>query len=323
MKRRNFLGAAATIVAIAPLAALAQQRLPRVGVIAIGGVATPKSLSIVEELARLGYVDGRNIAFEIRTAGGDLDRLRSMSSELVATKPDVIVCASGVVARLLAEATREIPIITTITTDPVELGLSDSMSRPSRNVTGFTSSSPSLAAKRLEILRELIPHLRKAAYLGSPPGLDHDLSEKHTRSAAAGFGIELISIPISSADSVADAFKVVDREKAEAVLVGVTPANFRASGHIIDECQVRNLPAVHPWPFEIRAGALMSYGPNSLENHAGAARYVDRVLKGAKISELPFEEPTEFRLAINMRTARSMKIAVPPTLLARADEVIE
>ncbi len=122
---------------------------------------------------------------------------------------------------------------------------------------------------------------------------------------------------------MSDAFNVIDREKAQAVMVGVNPTTTRFTGHIIDECLLRDLPTIHPWSFAVHAGALMSYGPASLENHAGAARYVDRILKGAKIRDLPFEEPTEFKLAINLRTAQAMKIKIPSTLLARADEVVE
>ena len=196
------------------------------------------------------------------------------------------------------------------------------MSRPSRNVTGFTSSSPTLAAKRLQLLHELTPGLQRIAYLSGTDAM-FALFERHVRAAADVLGVTIHSIPISTVASVSEGFVFADREKVQAVLVEVNANNVRLAVHIINECLVRDLPSIHPWSFEVQAGALMSYGPAAVENHAGAARYVDRILKGAKVSELPFEEPTEIKLAINLRTARAMKITIPQTLLARADEVIE
>jgi putative ABC transport system substrate-binding protein len=149
------------------------------------------------------------------------------------------------------------------------------------------------------------------------------LFDQYVRTAARALDISIHTIPMTTVAGVSEAFLVADRANVQAVLVEVSPINARLSAHIISECLVRDLPSIHPWAFEVQAGALMSYGPATLENHAGAARYVDRILKGTKVSELPFEEPTEIKLAINLRTARSMKITVPQTLLARADEVIE
>lgn len=323
MRRRDFItlfGGAATIW---PLAVRAQRRMTRIGVLLTGRAVAAKELNIVSELARIGYVDRRNVIFEIRAAGGDLSRLPTLAHELVAMKPDVLISASAPAGKALAVATQNIPIVLTVTVDPIVTGLTDNMSRPSRNVTGFTSSSPTLAAKRLELLRELIPGLKKIVYLGASEGSDFEIFKRHVYGAAKALGITVVFVPVTSIDSVPDSFVVVDREKVQAVMVGVSLINVQASGHIINECLVRNLPAIHPWSFEVRAGALISYGPMSLENNAGAARYVDRLLKGAKVAELPFEEPTKFTLAINLRTARTSNLVVPPTLLVRADQLIE
>jgi putative ABC transport system substrate-binding protein len=306
-----------------PALAWAQPRLPRVGILAIGRPVAAKDLQISSELARLGYVEGRNITYEIRAADGDLSRLPALARELVNAKPNVLICATAAVAGLLGSITHDIPIIITVTADPVAFGLTDSLSRPSRNITGFTSSSPALASKRLELLRELVPGLRRIAYLGPPAGSAYAIYEQHVRSAAKMLGAEVFFVPVDTVASVPRAFTVVDREKGQAVMVGINPAIVELSAHIINECLIRDLPAIHPWSYEAHAGALMSYGPTSLENHAGAARYVDRLLKGAKVSELPFQEPTEYNLAINLRTARSIKLNIPPTLLARANEVVE
>jgi putative ABC transport system substrate-binding protein len=183
---------------------------------------------------------------------------------------------------------------------------------------------PTLAAKRLELLRELVPGLRRVAFLGGPTGSIYETLEYgHVNAAASALGISVVSIPIATVDSVADGFTVIDREKAQAVIVGINAINVQLIGHIIDECLVRDLPSMYPWTFAVTAGALMSYGPTSLENNAGAARYVDRLLKGANVADLPFQEPTEFTLAINRRTARAIKITIPQTLFALANELID
>lgn len=301
----------------------AQQRVPRVGVLVLGRAGAAKDLNIATALARLGYVEGRNIAYDVRAAEGNLSRLPALARELAAGRPAVLIGSGAVSAEALAAATNDVPIIITVMIDPVETGFSDSLSRPSRNLTGFTSSSPTLSAKRLEVLRELVPGLQRVAYLSATPGSAYSILEKQVQSAAKQWGIAIHSIPLSTEASVSEGFAVADREKVQAILVDNSPSNMRLSVHIINECLVRDMPSVHPWTFEAHAGALMSYGPATFENHVGAARYVDRIIKGAKVSELPFEEPTEIRLVVNLRTARSMKITVPQTLLARADEVIE
>ena len=323
MRRRDFITLLGATAVSWPLVARAQQRSVHIGILLLGPAVPPKELTIASELARLGYVEGRNVSYEIRGADGDLGRLPTLASELVATKPDVLVSASEIAADVLAKATPDIPIVITVMGDPIASGLTSSMSRPTRNVTGFTLSSPTLGAKRLELLHELIPGLRRVAYLTTPVGPMYNAFEQQVRNAAIALSIAIFLVPIITEESVADGFVMAEREKVQAVIVENTPPNVRLSTRIIDECLFRDLPAIHPWYFEARAGALMSYGPTVLENHAGAARYVDRLLKGAKVSELPIEEPTLIKLAINLRTARAIKLTVPATLLARADEVIE
>jgi len=324
MRRREFI----KIISVSALAwqqraARAQRRSVQIGILLLGRAVPPKELAIVSELARLGYDEGRNVSYEIRGADGDYDRLPMLTRELVATKPDVLVGASEIAADTLAKATRDIPIVITVMADPIASGLTSSMSRPTRNVTGFTLSSATLGAKRLELLHELIPDLRRVAYLTTPVGPMYNAFEQHIREAANTLGLAIFSVPITTEGSVADGFAIVEREKAQAILVETTPSNVRLSIRIIDECLFRAIPAIHPWYFEVRAGALMSYGPTTLENHAGAAKYVDLLLKGAKISDLPIQEPTQIKLAINLSTARAIKLIIPPILLARADEVID
>jgi putative ABC transport system substrate-binding protein len=321
--RRQFIASLGSVAATWPLATRAQQRSVHIGILLLGPAVPPKELAITSELARLGYVEGRNVSYEIRGADGDLDRLLTLTQELVATKPDVLIGASEIAADVLAKVTRDIPIVITVMGDPIASGLTSSMSRPTRNVTGFTLSSPTLGAKRLELLHELVPDLRRVAYLTTPVGPMHNVFEQEVRNAANALSLVIFPVPIITEESVTEGFEMAEREKVQAVLVESSPSNVRLGTRIIDECLFRDLPAVHPWYFEVRAGALMSYGPTVLENHAGAARYVDRLLKGAKVSDLPIEEPTQIKLVINLRTARAIKLTIPPSLLARADEVIE
>jgi putative ABC transport system substrate-binding protein len=323
MRRREFTTLLGGAAATWPLAAYAQQRKPRVGVLLVGAGAPPRDLELARQLAQIDYIEGRNITYEIRGADGDIDRLPQLARELTAKNPDVIVGSTSPAAVALVAATQNIPIVMTIVGDPIALGLTNSISRPSRNITGFTNSSVSLAAKRLELLRELVPALSKLAYLWVPvnPLTKHYADQ--VRMAADKLGIKLVSLPLTSGADIGAAFTRAEKEQVTAVLIESDELVVRFSGAIVDECLVRNLPAMHAWPFEVHNGALVSYGPATVENYPRTAIYVDRLLKGAKIVELPFEEPTQIKLAINLRTARSIKITVPPSLLARADEVIE
>jgi putative ABC transport system substrate-binding protein len=323
MQRREFITLLGGATATWPISVRAQQHVPRVGVLAAGASPPSRDFELAHRLARIGYTEGRNITYEIRGADGDSNRLPQLAQELVATNPDVIVGSTSAAAVALAAATPAIPIVMMVVGDPIALGLSSSISRPSRNVTGFTVSSISLAAKRLELLRELVPSVRKVAYLWVPLNPMTKKFGEEVRKAADALGIELVSLPLTSGLDIGAAFTLAEKEQVMAVLIESDDVTARFSGSIIDECLVRNLPAMHAWPFDVRNGALISYGPAIAENFPRTAIYVDRILKGAKIAELPFEEPTEIRLAINLRTARSIGIAVPSSLLARADEVIE
>jgi putative ABC transport system substrate-binding protein len=220
-------------------------------------------------------------------------------------------------------ATREIPIVLALVGDPVGLGLTSSIARPTGNVTGFTTANDTLAAKRLELLLELVPSARKVAFLWFPGNEQNRLVEDLTRKAAAALRVELLSLPVQSAEDISLAIARTETERAGALLIAPDPLIVRNRQTIIDECLLRNLPAMHSYSFEVRDGALISYGSDVGEDYERAAVYVDRILKGAKVAELPFQEPTHIGLTINLRTARSIKLAVPASLMVRADEVIE
>lgn len=323
MRRREFITLVGGAAATWSLAAFAQPRMPRVGMLLAGRAVPARELEIAGELTRMGYVEGHNIAYEIRGAEDDATRLPLLARELVATRPDVIVGSTSYVATALFSATRDIPIVMTTLPDPIALGLSTSMSHPTHNVTGFTMSSLSLAAKRLEILHEAVPATRKVAYLWVPQSPEAAQYESRVRRAADALGIKLVSLPLTSEADIASDFDRADEEQVTAVLVEADRLTYRFGVSIADECLFRDLPAMQSWPIEVRNGALMSYGPAAPENNLQAAIYVDRILKGAKVAELPFEEPTEIKLVINLRTARSIGLALSPAFIARADEVIE
>jgi putative ABC transport system substrate-binding protein len=321
--RREFISLLGGATAAWPLAARAQERTPVLGILLLSDAAAPSDLGVVRELSKLGYSEVRNITYAVRGANGEIARLPKLARELLAAEATVIAGLGSPVASALAEATHDIPIVMMIMGDPIALGLSESLSRPSRNVTGFTSSNLSLAAKRLELLRELLPAARKIGYLWARESPIMTARTEQTWMAAKHLDIDLVSLPLASAADVPNIFARVDKEQLTAILVESDALITRFSATIVDECLIRDLPAMHAWPFEVRAGALMAYGPALTENNQGSARYIDRILKGTKVSDLPIQEPTQIKLAINLRTARSIGLEIPPMLLARADEVIE
>ncbi|MGC2339275.1 MAG: ABC transporter substrate-binding protein [Pseudolabrys sp.] len=323
MKRREFIALLGGAAIIWPLGTSAQQHIRRVAVLSVGVAPQSRDFALAHELAKLGYIEGTNITYDIRGAEGDSSRLPQLALELVAKKPEVIVGSTSTVAVVLANATREIPIVMMVVGDPIALGLSNSMSHPSRNVTGFTMSTTALAAKRLELLRELVPGIRKVAFLRVRDNPITKRTGEEVQTAADTLGLKIVSLPVASGADITTAFTIAEKQGVTALLIDGDPLMVRFSGTIIDECLVRDLPAMHPWPFEVRNGALISYGPAIVENYSRTASYVDRILRGISIGELPFEEPTQIKLAINLRTARSIGVTVSPTLLARADEVIE
>jgi ABC-type uncharacterized transport system substrate-binding protein len=323
MHRREFLTLVGGAAVSWPFLAHAQPRLPRVGVLLFGPTLSPGDLQIAVELARLGYVDGRNITYVVRAAESDVNRMPLLARELVAAKPDVIIGQSSPIALALIGATHDIPIVMTVIRDPIALGLTSSISRPTRNVTGFIADSPSVAAKRLELLREIVPSLHKVAYLWVPENSTASSFGSSVQQAADTLGIRLVSFPLKSGSDIDNVFERAEQEKVTGVLVEADPLTLRLSSSIVDHCLLYGLPCMQGWAIETHNGALISYGPAAVQNNSRAAIYVDRILKGAKVTDLPFEEPTKFKLAINLKTAKTLGLRVPPNLLAIADEVTE
>src|SRR5262245_13818407 len=258
MKRRDFItfvgGATAWSLGCASIAwpsiGCAQKRIPVVGILLFGGAGDPRNIGFVRELIRIGYVEGRSVSFTIYAADGAIDLLPQLAQKLVAASPDIIVGSGSPVAHALGEITTNIPVVMTVVGDPIALGLSNSMSHPSRNFTGFTNSSVSLAAKRLELLRDLVPEARKVAYLWAPESPMTKARGEQARMAAKALGIELVPLPLMSSTDLSDAFVLAEKEKISAVLVESDSLMIRISNNIIDECLIRDLPAMHAWPFE-------------------------------------------------------------------------
>ncbi len=275
------------------------------------------------ELERLGYIEGKNIAFESRYADNKLDRLPNLAEELVNLKIDVLVTSTTNAALAAKNATRTIPIVFLSVSDPVAFGLVDSLPRPGGNITGVTNVSAVLAGKRLELLKETVPKLSRVALLWDPqaPGSKQQWTESQL--AGRELGLELYSMEVSNADKYDDAFKDALNRRSTALAVTLNPI-ANANRKQITALAVKNrLPAICPSGDFVDSGGLMSYGVDRTEPYRRAAYYIDKILKGVKPADLPVEQPTKFELVINLKTAKQMGLTIPPNVLARADRVIK
>jgi putative tryptophan/tyrosine transport system substrate-binding protein len=330
IRRREFItllggGAAAAL----PLAARAQQgeRMRRVGVLMAIAADDPQSqrrlTAFVQGLQELGWTDGRNIRIETRWTAGDTDRMRRHAAELVALAPDVILASGGTVVGALLEASRTTPIVFTLTVDPVGAGHVASLARPGGNATGFTGYEYGLAAKWLELLKEIAPRVTRAAVLrdtATPQGVGLFAV---IRGASSALSVELRPVDVRNADEIERGITAVAREGNGGLIVTASGLAIVHRDLIITLAARHKLPAIYFQNYFVHAGGLVSYGPDPVEPHRQAAQYVDRILKGENPGDLPVQHPTKYQLAINLKTAKTLGLTVAPTLLARADEVIE
>jgi putative ABC transport system substrate-binding protein len=324
MRRREFitlLGGAATW----PLAARAQQpAMWVIGVLAAGGPA-PADIAIAfgKGLAGMGFIEGRNLAIVARSTER-YERLAPLAVELVGI-PVAAIYASGSANSVLAAkaATAAIPIVFANGSDPVRLGLVASMNRPGGNVTGVTFISSTLIAKRLELLRELVPGRGPVAFLLNPSNLRGDSDVTGLESAARSVGQEILVLRASSLRELETAFDTMAERRVGALLVGADAFFNRRADQIIALAARHHIPATYTQRASAEDGGLMSYGDDRAESHRQGGLYVGRILKGEKPGDLPVLQPTKFELVINLKTAKALGLTVPPTLLARADEVIE
>lgn len=327
MRRREFILLTGSAV-LGSRAAHAQQarRVPRIGYLRVTSASDRPLLldAFRQALRELGWVEGQNVAIDYRFADGRLDRLPDLASELVRLKVDVIVSlgTQGVVAA--RNATETIPIVMIAVRDPVGIGLIASLARPGGNVTGLSGyAGLEIVAKQLELLKDTIPKLRRVAILSNPDNAYHQLALREANVAAQPLGLQLQRVEARAPNQFDGAFAAMAREGAEALLV-LSDIMFNDTRSGLADLAARNrIPAIHGVRETVEAGGLLSYGPSFLDFYRRSATFVDKILKGDKPSDLPVEQPTKFELVINLKTAKALGLTVPPTLIARADEVIE
>jgi putative tryptophan/tyrosine transport system substrate-binding protein len=325
--RRKFLATLGGAAAAWPLAARAQQaRPPTIGFLGVDAtVWAPWTAAFVARLAQLGWIEGRTIAIEYRWSEGRAERDAEIAAEFVRLKVDVIVTNAPAVAAL-KKATAIIPIVFPIAVDPVGGGLVASLARPGGNVTGLSLQSPDLAGKRVELLREVVPWLSRFAILvdvGYPAAV---LERSEVQAAARTLRLETVPLEIRRAEDIAPAFEALKAQRnaqADALYVVGNALTVANRTRINTLALGARLPTIFTSRNQAQAGGLMSYGPNIPDLFRRAANYVDKILRGAKPTDIPVEQPTKFDLVINLITAKALGLEVPPTLLARADEVIE
>ena len=316
--------AVALLLLAAPLAEAQQtKKMPRIGV--LGGQSpeiSPPILALREGLRELGYVEGQNIAIEWRWAQGKFERFPDLAAELVKLRVDIIVAATTAGAQAAQRATRTIPIVMGFVSDPVALGLVANLARPGGNITGLAVPTPEIAGKRLQFLREVAPTVARIAVLSDPGDpLATDLRGAET--AARTSGVQLRVWEARGSDELDRAFAAIAREGVAGILILPSTALYANRARIAQLAVKHRLPT-SGWTRDLpKAGCLMSYGANQADVVRRAAYFVDKILKGAKPGDLPVEQPTKFELVINMKTAKALGLMIPPSLLGRADQVIE
>jgi ABC-type uncharacterized transport system substrate-binding protein len=286
----------------------------------------PREEAFLQGLRDLGYVEGRNVVIEYRSAEGKLERLPALAAELVSLKVDVIVPSVTAAALAAKQATRAIPIVFPAVSDPVATGLVTSFARPGENVTGLSFFTPELVGKSMELLKEAVPRVSRIAVLWQPGAYAEHQGQallKAADVAAQTLGVRLQVVAARGPDDFERAFSEMTGARADALTVLVSATFVQARRRLADLAAKNRLPAMYPLREAVEAGGLMSYGPNVLDQYRRAASYVDKILKGAKPADLPVEQPTKFELVINLKAAKALGLMIPASVLARADQVID
>ena len=329
MKRREFITLLGGATAVWPLAARAQQRerVLRIGVLTTQPEGDPETRSwvaaFVTRLRELGWADGVNVRIDYRWGGGDGTRMAPLAKELVDLPPDVLLAANYTSAVALRQYTLVIPIVFALVGDPVAAGLVTNLARPEGNITGFSNFEFSIGSKWIEALKEFVPNLRRAAVFFDPTTPNWPLYVRGIETAAPPLGVRLTPFPVHGPVEIEQAFGTFASEPNGAIMMAPTTAIILHRDKIITLAARHRLPAIYPYRFFVAEGGLMSYGTDVIDQYRQAASYVDRILKGEKPADLPVQLPTKFAFVINLKTAKALGLTVPPTLLARADEVIE
>jgi putative tryptophan/tyrosine transport system substrate-binding protein len=327
MRRRDFMMATAGTMGIAFATAarsFAQQSTThsrRIGVLLFNSPQTDSIGPFLENLRALGYVDGKNITIDYASAEGRAERLPELAIALVDRKPDVIFAYGGDVAPHAKQATNLIPIVVMVSNDPVQSGLVKSIRDPGGNITGLTLIYDDLAGKMLALLKEAVPKMTRVAVLWNPSHADPEFRE--TKRIAGMENVEVQSLEVRRAEDFEGAFRLALDQHAEGLIVVSTRLLFTQRQKILAFAANSGIPTIGSWGDWARDGLLLSYGPNTVEIMRRVAVYVDKILKGARPADIPIERPAQFELVVNLRTAKANRLEIPPTLLARADEVIE
>ena len=325
MERRTLISGTLSFLA-APLAAEAQQaeKVPRIGMLRVGSPPDPYVEAFRQGLRELGYSEGDNIVFEFRWAAGRLERLGGLAAELASLEPAIIVAGGGTAGVQAAKnATRTIPIVMPVAADPVGNGLVASLERPGGNVTGLSLPATQLDTTRLRLFKEAMPRVSRIAVLWNPPYPAHGPVLRDVEAVARSLRVRLQRVELWAPEHLEIAFAAMRKGYAEALLLLASPMHYLHLQRIADLATKARLPAASDFREFAEVGGLFSYGPSRLELYRRAAKYVDKILKGAKPADLPVEQPTKFELVINLKTAKALGLTIPPSLLLRADKVIE
>jgi putative tryptophan/tyrosine transport system substrate-binding protein len=320
--RRHFLASLFATVPVSVVLAQEKARMPRIGILDWMPSATaPARLApLRQSLRAFGLIEGQNIAVDYRSAEENTERAEALARELARENVDIIIAIATPATHAAAQATTSIPIVISAA-DPLGTGLVTSLARPGGNITGVSTMLPDLASKRLELLREIIPGLHRVGFVGSTRDPATALFIRETRQAVQGSGINVVELMITDATELDGAMATLARQGCQAIIMQPL---FLGHRQRIAELQIEHrVPVISDPPIFARAGTLLSYGLDTQEMNGRMARYVDQLLKGAKAGDLPIEQPSTFRLAINLKTAQALGITIPPTIIARADEVIE
>lgn len=325
MSRAATSFAFAVLVGISLVAgAQAPKTLPRVAYVWLFGIgpSAPFADDFAAELAKLGWVDRKTVKLELHDAKGDPEKLNGIMRDLVDSKVDIIVVACTPEAVAAKKATTTIPVVVAATGDPVRSGLVASMARPGGNITGVSAALHELSAKRMQILKEIKPDLARATALYNPVRGDNEVEVAAMQEAARTLGIQLASQQVRGREELEVALDAMVKERAQGLTETGDPSIYSFAPDLVAFTEKTRIPAVYDNRYFADAGGLLSYGPNLPSLHRRAAHFVDRILKGARPADLPFEQPDKFELVINMKAARAIGIAVPPSLMLRADDVI-
>ena len=328
IERREFISLLGGAAINLPLAGRAQQHVRRVGVLLAAYKATDKAgqariAAFRDALQSLGWSDGRNIWFDYRWSGGNVADAKTLAAELMESSPDAIVVAGDPALTQLYKLPSTIPIVFTQVSEPVDSGFVSSLARPGSRITGFQNFEPAMGGKWLSVLKEVAPNIKRAGAMFSSDAAPHASFLRAAELAAPSLDVTVNVVDVPNSGEIERAIATFAGQPDSGLLVFPHPNTIANRGLINALAARHQLPAIYPYRYFATDGGLISYGPDQIDQWRGAARYIDRILKGEKPADLPVQAPTKYELVINLKTAKALGIEVPPTLLARADEVIE